>query len=51
VFAIGIVTRCPLELKLKKVTGGVSWKAVISYNKKKIEFLDSSLVGKQIEEG
>ncbi|KAG1938977.1 interferon-induced GTP-binding protein Mx1 [Pimephales promelas] len=46
----GIVTRCPLELKLKKVTGGVSWKAVISYNNKKIEFLDSSLVGKQIEE-
>ncbi|XP_077066927.1 interferon-induced GTP-binding protein Mx3-like isoform X2 [Siphateles boraxobius] len=27
----GIVTRCPLELKLKKVTGGVSWKAVLSY--------------------
>ncbi|XP_043084265.1 interferon-induced GTP-binding protein Mx-like [Puntigrus tetrazona] len=29
----GIVTRCPLELRLKKVPG-VDWKAVITYNKK-----------------
>ncbi|XP_042592252.1 LOW QUALITY PROTEIN: interferon-induced GTP-binding protein Mx3-like [Cyprinus carpio] len=33
----GIVTRCPLELRLRNVTGGVSWKAVLSYHKKKIE--------------
>uniref|UniRef100_A0A672RD43 Interferon-induced GTP-binding protein Mx2-like n=1 Tax=Sinocyclocheilus grahami TaxID=75366 RepID=A0A672RD43_SINGR len=33
----GIVTRCPLELRLRNVTGGVSWKAVLSYRKKKIE--------------
>ncbi|XP_073687898.1 interferon-induced GTP-binding protein Mx3-like [Garra rufa] len=29
----GIVTRCPLELRLKKVPG-VKWKAVLTYNKK-----------------
>ncbi|KAL1247540.1 hypothetical protein QQF64_022916 [Cirrhinus molitorella] len=29
----GIVTRCPLELRLKKVPG-VNWKAVLTYNKK-----------------
>ncbi|RXN19640.1 interferon-induced GTP-binding Mx3-like protein [Labeo rohita] len=29
----GIVTRCPLELRLKKKTG-VNWKAVLTYNKK-----------------
>ncbi|KAK9952341.1 hypothetical protein ABG768_018186, partial [Culter alburnus] len=40
----GIVTRCPLELRLKKVTGGVSWKAVLSYRKKRIEFVDPSFV-------
>ncbi|XP_048014393.1 interferon-induced GTP-binding protein Mx1-like [Megalobrama amblycephala] len=45
----GIVTRCPLELRLKKVTGGVCWKAVLSYGDKKTEFVDSSLVGNHIE--
>ncbi|XP_067235657.1 interferon-induced GTP-binding protein Mx2-like [Chanodichthys erythropterus] len=45
----GIVTRCPLELRLKKVTVGVSWKAVLSYGDKKTEFVDSSLVGNYIE--
>ncbi|XP_056107088.1 myxovirus (influenza virus) resistance G [Rhinichthys klamathensis goyatoka] len=40
----GIVTRCPLELRLKKVTGGVNWKAVLSYRKKRIECVDSSFV-------
>ncbi|XP_050955769.1 interferon-induced GTP-binding protein Mx3 [Labeo rohita] len=72
----GIVTRCPLELRLKKVPG-VNWKAVLTYNnktgesvniagpikaskqasgeaaqsthnKKKIEFLDPSLVEKHV---
>ncbi|XP_016351081.1 interferon-induced GTP-binding protein Mx1-like [Sinocyclocheilus anshuiensis] len=47
----GIVTRCPLELRLKKVTGGVNWKAVLSYRDKKIEFVDSSLVENYIEQG
>ncbi|XP_051739309.1 interferon-induced GTP-binding protein Mx2 isoform X1 [Ctenopharyngodon idella] len=45
----GIVTRCPLELRLKKVTGGVSWKAVLSYRDKKTEFVDSSFVGNHVE--
>uniref|UniRef100_A0A673GU36 Interferon-induced GTP-binding protein Mx2-like n=1 Tax=Sinocyclocheilus rhinocerous TaxID=307959 RepID=A0A673GU36_9TELE len=40
----GIVTRCPLELRLRNVTGGVSWKAKI------IEFGDPSLVEKHVEE-
>ncbi|KAK2873168.1 hypothetical protein Q8A67_023065 [Cirrhinus molitorella] len=38
----GIVTRCPLELRLRNVTGGVSWKAVLSYRKKKIDFMNSA---------
>ncbi|XP_042571342.1 interferon-induced GTP-binding protein Mx3-like [Cyprinus carpio] len=46
----GIVTRCPLELRLKKVTSGVNWKAVLSYRDKKREFVDSSLVEKYIEQ-
>ncbi|XP_067235402.1 interferon-induced GTP-binding protein Mx3-like [Chanodichthys erythropterus] len=45
----GIVTRCPLELRLKKVTGGVSWKAVLSYRKKRIEFVDPSFVAEHVE--
>ncbi|XP_048014195.1 interferon-induced GTP-binding protein Mx3-like isoform X1 [Megalobrama amblycephala] len=45
----GIVTRCPLELRLKKVTGGVKWKAVLSYRKRRIEFVDSSLVAGPIK--
>ncbi|XP_053471350.1 interferon-induced GTP-binding protein Mx3 [Ictalurus furcatus] len=40
----GIVTRCPLELKLRKIKCGVQWQAVISYNKQFIEFDDPSLV-------
>ncbi|XP_016116356.1 interferon-induced GTP-binding protein Mx3-like [Sinocyclocheilus grahami] len=46
----GIVTRCPLELRLKKVAGGVNWKAVLSYRDKKTEFVDSSLVENYIEQ-
>jgi len=44
VFAIGIVTRCPLELRLKKVNSGVKWKAVISYRKKRTESEDLQFV-------
>ncbi|KAL4657023.1 interferon-induced GTP-binding protein Mx3-like [Arapaima gigas] len=40
----GIVTRCPLELKLRKLKGGVQWRAVISYRDKYVEFFDPSLV-------
>nr|XP_009296165.1 myxovirus (influenza virus) resistance G isoform X1 [Danio rerio] len=45
----GIVTRCPLELRLKKVTGGVSWKAVISYREKRTEFADPSMVERHVK--
>ncbi|XP_048014344.1 interferon-induced GTP-binding protein Mx-like [Megalobrama amblycephala] len=44
----GIVTRCPLELRLKKVKVGVNWKAVLSYHDKRIEFVDSSLVERHV---
>ncbi|XP_059402414.1 interferon-induced GTP-binding protein Mx2-like [Carassius carassius] len=46
----GIVTRCPLELKLKKVTSGVNWKAVLSYRKKKTDIANSSSVENKIKE-
>ncbi|XP_065147189.1 interferon-induced GTP-binding protein Mx3-like [Paramisgurnus dabryanus] len=37
----GIVTRCPLELKLRKVTDAISWKATLSYHLKKTELVNS----------
>uniref|UniRef100_A0A3B3S2A9 Myxovirus (influenza virus) resistance G n=1 Tax=Paramormyrops kingsleyae TaxID=1676925 RepID=A0A3B3S2A9_9TELE len=40
----GIVTRCPLELKLRRLKGGVQWHAVISYKDEYIEFNDPSKV-------
>ncbi|XP_072513965.1 interferon-induced GTP-binding protein Mx3-like [Salminus brasiliensis] len=40
----GIVTRCPLMLKLKKIRGGVQWRAAITYEEEYIEFDDPSLV-------
>ncbi|XP_048014920.1 interferon-induced GTP-binding protein Mx-like isoform X1 [Megalobrama amblycephala] len=53
----GIVTRCPLELRLKKVTSGVSWKAVLTYrpkehstNERKFEFGDPSKVEQHVTE-
>ncbi|KAM9454852.1 interferon-induced GTP-binding protein Mx3-like [Clarias gariepinus] len=45
----GIVTRCPLELKLRKIKCGVKWQAVISYRKEFIEFDDPSLVERYVE--
>ncbi|KAF4075106.1 hypothetical protein AMELA_G00230830 [Ameiurus melas] len=45
----GIVTRCPLELKLRKIKCGVQWKAVISYKEQFIEFDDPSLVEGYVE--
>nr|XP_055048656.1 interferon-induced GTP-binding protein Mx3-like [Misgurnus anguillicaudatus] len=39
----GIVTRCPLELKLRKVTGA-DWTANISYGQKITETVNSSVV-------
>ncbi|KAI4877136.1 hypothetical protein NFI96_026490 [Prochilodus magdalenae] len=46
----GIVTRCPLELKLRKIRGGVHWRAAISYKEEYIEFDDPSLVEGYVEE-
>uniref|UniRef100_A0A8C1XL35 Uncharacterized protein n=1 Tax=Cyprinus carpio TaxID=7962 RepID=A0A8C1XL35_CYPCA len=43
----GIVTRCPLELRLKKVPG-VNWKAVLTY-KKTDESVNSSHIAAQNE--
>ncbi|XP_030636665.1 interferon-induced GTP-binding protein Mx2-like [Chanos chanos] len=40
----GIVTRCPLELKLRRLKCGIHWRAIISYQDKYIEFSDPSLV-------
>ncbi|XP_030634838.1 interferon-induced GTP-binding protein Mx2-like [Chanos chanos] len=40
----GIVTRCPLELKLRKVKGQIHWRAVIAYKDNVIEFCDPSLI-------
>ncbi|XP_028811048.1 interferon-induced GTP-binding protein Mx1-like isoform X5 [Denticeps clupeoides] len=45
----GIVTRCPLELKLRKMKGGVHWRAIISYKDECIEFKDPSLVQSYVE--
>uniref|UniRef100_A0A673G3S7 Interferon-induced GTP-binding protein Mx3-like n=1 Tax=Sinocyclocheilus rhinocerous TaxID=307959 RepID=A0A673G3S7_9TELE len=44
----GIVTRCPLELRLKKVPG-VNWKAVLTYDKKADESVNSSNFAAQNE--
>ncbi|KAI5629530.1 myxovirus (influenza virus) resistance G isoform X1, partial [Silurus asotus] len=40
----GIVTRCPLELKLRKLHEGSSWTAVISYRDVQETFTDPSQV-------
>ncbi|KAJ8389693.1 hypothetical protein AAFF_G00113990 [Aldrovandia affinis] len=46
----GIVTRCPLELKLKKLTFGAHWTAIISYKGESIQFEDPSLVERYVHE-
>ncbi|KAG7463694.1 hypothetical protein MATL_G00179330 [Megalops atlanticus] len=46
----GIVTRCPLELKLRKLRGGAHWKAVLSYKGEHIRFDDPSLVERHVAE-
>ncbi|XP_056596277.1 interferon-induced GTP-binding protein MxB [Triplophysa dalaica] len=40
----GIVTRCPLELKLRKMNIGTQWTAVISYKEVRETFHDPKLV-------
>ncbi|XP_056596280.1 interferon-induced GTP-binding protein Mx3-like [Triplophysa dalaica] len=56
----GIVTRCPLELRLRKITDEIIWKATLSYrpshglrdayNRNTITFNDPSLIGTHIQE-
>ncbi|MCI4393662.1 hypothetical protein PGIGA_G00160030 [Pangasianodon gigas] len=40
----GIVTRCPLELKLRKLNAGSNWTAIISYRDVQETFTDPSQV-------
>ncbi|ROL43941.1 Interferon-induced GTP-binding protein Mx [Anabarilius grahami] len=40
----GIVTRCPLELKLRKLNSGSGWTAIISYNDVRETFHDPAQV-------
>uniref|UniRef100_A0A671MUZ9 Si:dkeyp-110c12.3 n=1 Tax=Sinocyclocheilus anshuiensis TaxID=1608454 RepID=A0A671MUZ9_9TELE len=40
----GIVTRCPLELKLRKLINGSGWTAIISYNEVRETFHDPAQV-------
>nr|AMW93074.1 myxovirus resistance 1 protein [Rousettus aegyptiacus] len=44
----GIVTRCPLVLKLRKVTDGEGWKGKVSYQDVEIEISDPLAVEKEI---
>ncbi|XP_036413417.1 interferon-induced GTP-binding protein Mx1-like [Colossoma macropomum] len=46
----GIVTRCPLELKLRKIKGGVQWRAAISYKEEYTEFDDPLMVEHYVAE-
>ncbi|XP_069886832.1 interferon-induced GTP-binding protein Mx2-like [Dipodomys merriami] len=44
----GIVTRCPLVLRLKKLGQEEAWRAKISYQDKEVEITDASCVEKEI---
>ncbi|NXW03222.1 MX protein, partial [Fregetta grallaria] len=46
----GIVTRCPLELKLKRIPATEAWKGKICYNNISIELQNASEVEKAIRE-
>ncbi|XP_018584097.2 interferon-induced GTP-binding protein Mx-like isoform X2 [Scleropages formosus] len=46
----GIVTRCPLELKLKKIKKGRKWTATIYYREKKENFTNPMLVEKHVRQ-
>ncbi len=47
----GIVTRCPLELKLRKLNNGSGWTAVISYNEVRETFHDPAQVESYVRRG
>nr|BAF30836.1 Mx protein [Gallus gallus] len=44
----GVITRCPLELKLKKMTAPQEWKGVIYYRNTEIQLQNASEVKKAI---
>ncbi|KAB0403505.1 hypothetical protein E2I00_002447, partial [Balaenoptera physalus] len=46
----GIVTRCPLVLKLKKLVNEDEWKGKVSFRDKETEISDASQVEKEISE-
>lgn len=48
---VGVITRGPLELKLKKITTLEEWKGVIYYHDTEIQLQDASAVKKAITEG
>ena len=48
---LGIVTRCPLVLKLKKLVNEDEWKGKVSFRDKETEISDASQVEKEISEG
>lgn len=47
----GIVTRCPLELKMKRRKEGQEWYGKISYQDHEEELDDPTAVEKKIREG
>lgn len=49
--AAGIVTRCPLELKLKRIPADQAWKGKISYQDISRELQYASEVDKAVREG
>lgn len=49
--AAGIVTRCPLELKLKRIPAAQPWKGKMCYRNINIELQGASEVEKAIREG
>ncbi|KAM5180812.1 interferon-induced GTP-binding protein Mx2-like [Mantella aurantiaca] len=44
----GIVTRCPLELKLKKSPKGSMWRGEIKYREEKVQLKNPNEVGKEV---
>ena len=52
---VGVVTRCPLQLKLRRIKTEDQWKAVISYRTESIEnkkeFCDPLQVEQYVREG
>ncbi|XP_062406576.1 interferon-induced GTP-binding protein Mx2-like [Sardina pilchardus] len=46
----GIVTRCPLELKLRTLKLGEKWTAIIKYSGTEIKFDDPSLVEERVRD-